>query len=258
MGTDSSHLQFISETSNNLFYIDSLKYTATYYFQVTAVYENGVESPPSNFASAEPINYFNPVQPIGLTVRGHNDNSGKYISLIWTANTDGDLAGYEVYRDTTDNFQPDTLRFSNLVASVTTNFLKDTSNIVTGREYYYRIIAFDFAHWRSVPSQEDSDMVLQRPTLVYPANDSAINYQDNLIFQLNPVPGASGYILYFSTSADGGDVFTTNIPSNENIVAYSGAALITGELYYWHVAATTSDPNTPNSVSNTFSFAFTQ
>ncbi len=258
MGTDSTKLNFISETSNNYFYVDSLNYTTTYFIHVTAVYANGIESPPSNFASAKPVNVYAPVQPIGLTVQGHNDASGKYLSVIWTSNPDGDLAGYEVYRGTASSFQPDTLRFTNLLTTVTTNFLKDTSNIQVGREYYYKIIAFDFAHWRSIPSEPDSDMVLQQPTLIYPANDSAVNYMDNLVFQFNQVPGASGYIFYLSSSAGGGDIYTANIPANQNNYAYSGAAISTGELYYWHVAATTKDPNTPNSVSNVFSFAFTQ
>lgn len=257
-GTNRSYLPHQVQTYNNSFYVDSLSYDSTYYFEVTAVYANGDESGPSNIVSAEPINYFHPAAPVGLVVQGHDDSSGKYITVVWSPNLDGDLAGYEVYRGTTSSFQPDTALKTNLITTVTTDAFKDTVGLVPDTEYYYKIIAFDFAHWRSTPSSPDSDMILARPTLVSPSDGATLSGQNILQFTFNQVQGASGYILYISTSSTVGDVYSTTIPPNQNSVIYSGYALNLNEQYFWHIAATTQDPNTPNSVSDVYSFILTQ
>ena len=257
-GTNRTSLHFAGETSDNYFFVDSLSYDSTYYFQITAVYANGDESGPSNFVSAQPKNYLPPLVPIGLNVQGHNDGSGKYMMVIWSANPDGDLGGYEVYRDTTSTFQPDTTARSNLLAILRTNVYKDTTNLALDKPYYYRVVAFDFAHWRSTPSQPASDMILERPTLVSPANGSTLNYLNTIAFKFNQVQGANGYILYVSTSQTGGEVFSATIPSDQDSLIYSGSSLNFNQLYFWHVAATTLNPNMPNSVSDVYSFVVTQ
>ncbi len=257
-GTSRSHFPYIVEATSNSFYVDSLSYDSTYYFEVTAVYANGKESGPSNIVSAKPINYFHPLAPTGLVVQGHDDDSGRYITVVWSPNLDGDLAGYEVYRGTTSTFQPDTALKTNLVATLTTDAFKDMTGLSIGKEYYYKVIAFDFAHWRSTPSSPDSDMILARPTLLSPADGATLSGQNILQFTFNPVPGASGYIIYVSTSASVGNVYTATIPPNQNSLIYAGYSLNPNEQYFWHVAATTQDPNTPNSVSEVHSFILTQ
>lgn len=257
-GTNRANLSLAAETSNDFFFVDSLSYDSTYYFQVTSVYANGDESGASNLVSAQPVNYLHPDEPIGLSVQGHNDDSGKYMTVIWSANLDGDLGGYEVYRDTSSTFQTDTISFTNLVAVLKTNSFKDTTKLILDKQYHYRIIAFDFAHWRSVPSQAAGDMVLDRPTLVSPSNGATINSLNNLVFAFSQVQGASGYIFYISSSSSGGDIYTTTLTPDQDSLVYPGSSLNPNQLYYWHIAATTLDPNTPNSVSDVFSFALTQ
>lgn len=257
-GTNKSHLSYEAQTYSNAFYADSLSYDSTYYFQVTAVYANGAESGPSNIVSAEPINYFTPIAPAGLVVQGHNDNSGEYITVVWTPNKDGDLAGYEVYRGTSSTFQPDTISYTNLVSTQTTVAFKDTTGLVLDTEYYYKIIAFDFAHWQSAPSYPDSDMILPRPTLLSPSNGAAISDLAILSFKYNEVPGASGYIVYVSSSSTVGDVFSAAVPAGQDSLIYSGTSLNLNQQYFWHVAAYTQDSNTPNSVSDVYSFILTQ
>ncbi|HUI31744.1 MAG TPA: hypothetical protein VLX91_16165 [Candidatus Acidoferrales bacterium] len=257
-GTNTKRLHFILETSNNYFFIDSLSYDSTYYFQVTAVYLNDSESTPSNVVSAKPINVYPPNMPTGLNVQGHNDNSGKYVTVIWSANTEGDLGGYEIYRDTSADFQPDTLSFSNLAAIANTNAFRDTLNLDVDKNYFYRIVAFDFAHWRSLPSSAAGDQILARPLLISPEDESAINAQNDLVFTFTNVTGASGYILYISTSLSGGDIYTTALAPDQNSFTLPGSSLTPNELYFWHVGATTVDQNTPNSVSNIYSFSLTQ
>lgn len=257
-GTDSAKLNYTGETSDNSFFVDSLSYDSVYYFRVTAVYENGAESAPSNYAWAKPANVSPPSMPLGLSIQGHNDASGKYMTVIWSANADGDLAGYEVYRDTSSSFIPDTLTFKNLVAVLKTNSFKDTTNIVLDEGYYYEVIAFDFAHWRSVPSQPASDMILERPVIISPSNGSTVSYYNDITFYFKCVHGASSYIFYVSSSANGGDIYTSSIPSDQDSLDLPGSSFNPNQLYFWHVAATTSDQNTPNSVSDVFSFTLTQ
>jgi len=257
-GTNGKSFHLIAETTDNLFFMDSLNYDSTYYFQVTAVYLNDSESTPSNVVSAKPVNEFSPAMPTGLIVRGHNDNSGDYMTVIWSANTDGDLGGYEIYKDTSAAFQPDTISFSNLAATSVINAYRDSSRLIVNKNYYYRIIAFDFAHWRSKPSQAEGDQILNRPYLISPPDNSTFNVQNDLTFTFRPVAGSSGYIFYISTSPSGGDVYTASLDADQDSLFLAGSSLNPNELYFWHVAATTIDPNTPNSVSSVFSFTVTQ
>ncbi len=257
-GTDKAHLNFEAQSYTNLFYVDSLNYNSTYYFEVTAVYANGAESGPSNIVSAKPINYFAPTQPSGLVVLGHNDNQGRYMTVAWSPNFDGDLAGYELYRGTTGSFQPDTTRLTNLVATLTTVSYIDTTNLALGTEYYYKVIAFDFAHWRSIPSSPDSDIILRRPIPSSPSDGATLSANGILTFTYSQVPYASGYILYVSSSENGGDVYTATVPAGVNSVTYAGTSLNFNQQYFWHVAAYSKYSDTPNSVSNVYSFILTQ
>ena len=196
--------------------------------------------------------------PLGLSVQGHNDGYGKYMTVIWSANTDGDLGGYEIYRDTSGTFQPDTLSFKNLAAVLKINSFKDTTNLLLDEEYYYKVIAFDFARWRSVPSQSANDMILEKPVLIFPSDGATISYYSGLTFDFKQVQGATGYIFYVSSSINGGDIYTSTITPDQDSIAFSGSSLNPNQLYFWHVAATTIDQNTPNSVSDVFSFTITQ
>ncbi|MFZ1080528.1 MAG: hypothetical protein WAO19_01225 [Candidatus Kryptoniota bacterium] len=256
--TDSAKLNYIGETTDNSFFIDSLSYDSTYYFRITADYENGIESGPSNYVHAQPVNLSYPAMPLGLSVQGHNDGYGKYMTVIWSANTDGDLGGYEIYRDTSGTFQPDTLSFKNLAAVLKINSFKDTTNLLLDEEYYYKVIAFDFARWRSVPSQSANDMILEKPVLIFPSDGATISYYSGLTFDFKQVQGATGYIFYVSSSINGGDIYTSTITPDQDSIAFSGSSLNPNQLYFWHVAATTIDQNTPNSVSDVFSFTITQ
>lgn len=257
-GTKATNLRLTTETSDNSFFIDSLNYDSIYYFQVTAVYSNDSESRPSNLDSAKPVNEYLPNTPAGLTVQGHNDNSGRYMTVIWSPNTDGDLGGYEIYRDTSAMFQPDTTSFSDLIATSKTNAFRDTSRLAVNENFYYKIIAFDFGHWRSQPSQVASDKILDRPYLISPADNTTISAQNDLSFSFGRVAGASGFIFYVSTSPSGGDVFTATLSSDQDSLLLPGSTLNPNELYFWHIAATTIDPSIPNSVSDVFSFTLTQ
>ncbi len=257
-GTNRQNLRQIAQTDYNEYFIDSLSYDSTYLFQVTAVYANDSESLPSNIVSAKPVNVYPPAAPVGLVVQGHNDASGKYMSVIWSSNTEGDLGGYEIYRDTAAAFQPDTVNRTNLIASSITPSFRDTSSLSLDQNYSYKIVAFDFAHLRSAPSYSAGDKILERPILISPSDNTTMNAQNDLTFSFAGVAGASSYILYISTTPGGSDVLTTILSAGQDSLTVSGSSITPNELYFWHVAATTLDPTVPNSVSTSFSFVLTQ
>ncbi|MGB9592421.1 MAG: fibronectin type III domain-containing protein, partial [Candidatus Kryptoniota bacterium] len=183
MGTLPNLLKFQGFTTNNYYYVDSLSYDSTYYFRVTALYSNGKESDSSNIVSAVPVNLLPPSKPVGVTVSGHNDNSGIYINVTWSQNQDGDLAGYEIYRGTNSNFIPDTVGFTNRLSRVTRNFYLDNKSLELEQPYYYKVIAYDFGGWRSAPSDAASDMILEKVQLLSPPNGSSVSYGYPVIFK---------------------------------------------------------------------------
>src|SRR5690606_15266444 len=84
-----------------------------------------------------------PDAPTGLSaVTG----TGRAISLSWTANTDADLAGYRIYRNTTNNFAT-----ASQVAELTATRFVDV-NVEIGTTYYYWVTAIDRTGNESLPS----------------------------------------------------------------------------------------------------------
>jgi hypothetical protein len=93
-----------------------------------------------------------PAAPIGLKTLAGNSQ----VSLIWNANSESDLAGYNVYRSmTTSNY---TAALTNGLTS--TNFVDAT--VVNGTTYYYVVTATDTNRNESAKSSE----VSARPTSV--------------------------------------------------------------------------------------------
>jgi len=257
-GTSLTNQVIVAQTTDDVFYCDSLSYDSTYYFSVSAVYENGKESTKSNYVVADPINYSVPPAPANVVAQGHDDDEGKYMIINWSSVQVGDLGGYEIYRDTLDALVPDTVGGRNLIAVTRTNELRDTSDLQTDKAYYYKVIAFDFQHWRSASSAGASDLILDRPQLVSPPDGASISYYNPVVFMYSPVKGATGYILYISTAPSGGEVDSVHAAAGIDSIFYSGAALYYNQLYFWKVAATSSDAGLPNSVSRPFSFTVTQ
>jgi len=139
---------------NNTGYISDLTYTVTglvdgntYYFKVTAVDNTGYESLDSAVVFGVPtlIDTIAPDAPTGLNAVG----GGGSIMLSWAANTEPDLAKYNVYRSPsglTGSF----LKIATLDASTTT--YTDSGGIATGSVYYYYVTAVDTNGNESVPS----------------------------------------------------------------------------------------------------------
>ncbi len=119
----------------------------TYIYTVTAVAKQDgsvAESEESQTVEITPRDLFPPAVPRGLSAVYTTDA----IELIWTANSEPGLAGYNVYR-----------REEGGVAQkinqeiVRTPIVRDAS-VPAGRRYFYRVTALDLANNESAPSEE--------------------------------------------------------------------------------------------------------
>jgi hypothetical protein len=118
-----------------------------YFYKVRAVaIANGreAESEDSQIVSSTPHDVYPPAAPTGLTAVFGT----KAVELIWTANSEPDLAGYNVYRGEKDT-APQRLN-QNLLLTPT---FVDPS-VGPRHEYFYRVTAVDLNKNESQPSEE--------------------------------------------------------------------------------------------------------
>ena len=129
-------------------YIDhDFEFGHAYSYEVAAVFkEDGTtaESEASQPYEVIPRDIFPPARPTGLTSLYVNGAA----ELVWTANTEKDLAGYYVYRRE-DGEQPRRLNKELL----RTPILRDAS-VQPSHTYFYRVTAVDLSGNESQPSEE--------------------------------------------------------------------------------------------------------
>lgn len=94
---------------------------------------------------------FPPVVPLGLQAVYTDEGQQKFIDLIWSPNSEGDLAGYNIYRHE-EGAAPTQIN-SQLVK---TPAYRDTS-VQSGKKYFYSVSAVDVRNNQSERSQEASE-----------------------------------------------------------------------------------------------------
>ncbi|HQK92536.1 MAG TPA: FlgD immunoglobulin-like domain containing protein, partial [Armatimonadota bacterium] len=140
-------------------YVDeSVTNGVTYTYRVSAV-DSSVpfnESALTDAVSAVPRDRTPPDTPTGLAAQGAN----RQVTLKWAANTDQDLAGYNVYRSSTPDGS-----YARMNSEVVTGTAYTDVQVVNGTVYYYRITAVDTA----VPANESepTDPVVAQPVRVF-------------------------------------------------------------------------------------------
>lgn len=119
----------------------------TYYYRVRAVSKRdgkAGESEDSLAAVVRPVDTFPPAAPTALTAV----YSPGAVELVWTANTESDLAGYIVYRQQ-DGEPPERMNKELLPTPI----FRDAT-VRPGRKYLYYLTAVDLAGNESKPSPE--------------------------------------------------------------------------------------------------------
>lgn len=251
--TDSTELINIGFTSSSFFFDDSLYYDTTYYYRVTAVSIWDKESDFSEEVFAIPINRFNPQKPVGVQINARNWIGEKSVFLNWLRNEESDVAGYNIYRETTPEFFTDS---STLIGfSSNTNF-NDTLQITLYTNYYYKIKAVDNGGLLSENSDTKSDLVFDIPELIFPQNNSEINYFDDFIIKAIDVPAA--YRICVQTNQFFGEIWNTTIETsivNDTLkIRFNPPSLQLGRTYYWRVSTFSGNSQDPNSISELHTF----
>ena len=197
-----------------------------------------------------------PSAPTGLTVT--DPQTGGQLNLEWTANTESDLAGYNVYRSSTETGTYEKINTS-LVLKPTTNYT-DTA-LTNGTTYWYKITAVDdFGNKSSyssavsgVPTSGGGDT--QAPTITHTPITSAIAGNDILISAtITDNVSVSSATLYYRktdtttwtsvTMSKSGDTYTATIPASD--------VTTSGVQYY--IQAQDAKPNisrSPNTAPST-------
>ena len=118
------------------FRFSDFRFGKTYYFKVRAMFSaagSKSESAASRVASVTPRNIYPPSPPVGLSAI----YAANAVELIWQANSEPNLAGYNVYR------REPGAAFVRLNKSVLRAPVFRDATVVPGRKYYYVVTAQD-------------------------------------------------------------------------------------------------------------------
>src|SRR6185295_19096489 len=110
-----------------------------------------VESLNSATAEAAPLDTFPPAAPTGFSI---GPAPGR-LSLFFAPNSEGDIAGYLIYRST-DPDLPKT-EWALLTTAILTRTTFTDENVDPGKTYYYYVRAVDTSGIKSEPSEVRSD-----------------------------------------------------------------------------------------------------
>ncbi len=139
--------ELLGETASSPYRDTQFEFGQAYYYQIRAVFGKLGHLAMSDASAAVkvmPRDVFPPVPPQGLS----SIYSGGAVGLVWTANTEADLAGYNVYR-----LEDQTARRVNKEL-VRTPIFRDTS-AEPGKTLTYYVTAVDLSGNESKPSKHE-------------------------------------------------------------------------------------------------------
>jgi hypothetical protein len=116
------------------------------------------ESDPTPAVSITPHDVFPPAKPMGVQAvySGVLEGGGEFIDVTWNANSEPDLAGYNVYRREDGESASAAVRINSTLL-VTPSFRDE--KIQRGRRYFYSVSAVDVRNNESERSGETSEFV---------------------------------------------------------------------------------------------------
>jgi subtilase family serine protease/Tol biopolymer transport system component/fibronectin type 3 domain-containing protein len=208
-----------------------------YGYKVTAVDKYGFESPPSEEKSVVVGDIIPPAAPRGLSAAA----SGPDVTLDWslTPNTEPDLAGYLVYRNSEQGWMR--------ITPTPVSALSYLDALLPNGSYTYRITAVDTVGNESGPSNEATAAVsigLQVAPVITQA--ASLPRGDITVAWTCAASSIAGYSIF--RSATSGGPYTK---LNTQLLAgtsYLDAGVISGKTYYYVVRVVDSLGNeSPNS-----------
>jgi hypothetical protein len=243
---DSTNFSLIDFSDQNYYLDDSLNYTTKYYYYVTSIDNEGLESEPSSVISAVPLNIYRPYAPRFPEINARNWLGNISIHLSWDPGYETDIAGFYIYRSRNSGFTPDS---SSIAGFITQSNYSDTTNLSLLTQYFYKIVAVDKGNLRSDPSSEISDKILPISLAVYPMGNVRTN---TLAFKFMAISIPATYEISLQTNPIYGEVWskeiTTNVVNDTISVDYDGYYINYNQDYYWRIVTYTVS-QIPNSIS---------
>ena len=210
----------------------------TYYYVVRAEDVHANESAASIEVSAAPVDNLAPAAPAGLVVTDHPGDQGGALDLVWTANAEADLAGYNVYRATTSGGSYTRMNTAGLI---TAPLYTDTT-VIKNVAYFYVVKAVDI-HGNEGPASAEAtgtprDNTPPAPPMNLVATDHPGDQGDAL--DLVWTPSASGDVLeqrIYRATTSGGSYTLVATLLNNTASAYTDSGLTAGATYYYVIRA---------------------
>lgn len=251
--TENTEYSFLSFTSNNYFFDDSLYYDSTYYYKVTAVDIWNEESSPSAEVHSTPLNKYKPQKPRYLYINARNYVGKMSIYLSWFPSNESDIAGYNIYRSLNSSFTSDS---SNLIAFSPVIEFTDTLNLKLYSDYYYKVQAVDKGGLLSDESSMISDHINEMAEMIYPPNDATVNYFS--YFKIKTIKLPADYQIIVQSNEYSGEIwssyFSSSIIDDTIDVKFNPPALYPYTNYYWRILTYTNSNSEPNSISTIYKF----
>ncbi|HEV2232016.1 MAG TPA: fibronectin type III domain-containing protein [Terriglobia bacterium] len=142
-----SSFQIRGESAAPTFSDSNFVFGQNYFYKVRAVFKQGdqvAESEDSAIVPIIPHDTFPPAPPVNVSALFSADA----VELVWTANREPDLAGYNVYRREKDGV-PQKIN-GELLRTPT----YEDRSVQMGHQYFYRVTSVDLTHNESSPSAE--------------------------------------------------------------------------------------------------------
>jgi len=252
-----SGLTFYKEIRTNFFRDEGLYYDSTYYYAVTSVGRNGLESKMSLVANAKPLNNFDPVLPSYIVTKPVNFEGKPLVTIEWSKDDNPDLKGLEVYRSVSQGFNPGP---SDLVTVLDTLTDTDSLALSTGVNYYYRFRVADKGG-RFSPFSDERRVFLYPPvSKIFPVNDAALPLFDAFSIQTVDFELDYGIILYESPTLS--EVWRSPVyrasSKGELYIPFVAAYIGLNKKYYWRVVAYMPGESIPVIWSGLSSFQLTR
>jgi len=217
-----------SYTTSQTYNDTSVTIGSSYTYYITAYYQSGTDSSPSNTVTVTPVGLFNPPRNLTTSV-GYGT-----INLSWQApstGSSGTLVSYHVYRDSTG------------IESITNTSYTDV-NVTGGTPYSYYIVA-QYTNGYSEPS----NIAHATPLIANPPRNltaQAGNGSVSLTWEA-PATGNSGSLSNYSVYRN--NTFVTSVSN----LTYSNTGLTNGMSYIFHVVANYTSPAGSSIPSNSVS-----
>ncbi len=197
----------------------------TSYYRVTAVSNLGTESAPATASAAVPAPIPAPVAPTGFSATGI---LGGGVTLKWNANTESDLAGYNVYRSAAAAGTFTLLNTGGLLTA--TSYADSTAS--AGATWYYQVIAVDTQGRTSPAATASAAVATAAPAAPTGLQAAVYPTAITLSWAANTESDLAGYQVFRANSANG--PFAQISPGAVQTATYlidTGAAIGTPSYY---------------------------